>query len=248
MSAVAVLHERRTNGDIITSEQMLDAKRELSDALKGNDADARADAEEQAARLDRDDIAMDAILAYAKRRAESETFQLFARRRLDFGDGPVLPTAAGNMAQAVASYARSRYGFSIDLLWSRLQAVMPKEAYSTLQDAKAELDSLIALWWLALGTAVGWWFVSALAGALTTFLIVAFAGPLVCALLSFLVLESYRGFHDLLRSAVDLNRFDLIKALHLRLPDGPVAERALWSSLAQQAEYGRELSVRYEHL
>jgi hypothetical protein len=247
LPAVDELKERRKRGDVITYEHVLAAKKALVDALQANDADAMGAAEEDATRLDRDDVTMDVILAYAKRRAETETFQLFARRRLEFGDGPALPTAAGNMARAVAAYATSRYGFSIDLLWSRLQAVMPKEAYSTLQDAKAELDSLIALWWLALGTIVVWWFVSALAGALMTFVIVALIGPLFCAVLSFLVLESYRGFHDLLRSAVDLYRFELIKALHLPLPDGPVAERALWSSIAEQAEHGRELAAHYEH-
>jgi len=46
--------------------------------------------------------------------------------------------SARRATQAVASYAKPRYGFTIDLLsLVALQAVMPKEAYSTLQATAA---------------------------------------------------------------------------------------------------------------
>lgn len=237
----------QTRGLAVSSGDLLAAIKAIENALENNDADAQGEAATCAAILDRDDVSLDELLDYARSHAEQEIAELYSRRQLRYGDAPVLPTSAGNMVQAVASYAMQRYGFSIDLLWSRLQAVLPEGQYSTIRDAKAELDSLIALWWLNLATWIAWWFTSAAAGAVRVFFVVAVAGPLVASLLYFLILASYRGFHDLLRTAVDLHRFDLLESLHLRLPEGPTDEKRAWSSVAALARYGQDLPARYEH-
>ena len=65
---------------------------------------------------------------------------------------------------------------------------------------------------------------------------------------------SFRGsvnaaiaYGKLLRSAIDLHRFDLLQALHLPLPANPEAERTLNAQLSDLLRQDLEMQVQYAH-
>ncbi|HET7436908.1 MAG TPA: hypothetical protein VFN10_19525 [Thermoanaerobaculia bacterium] len=242
------LRHKREQDQLISAKDLTDAAAELSKVLETNNADLPNSA--HAVRLDTDAVDLgEHLVTYATSRAVDDVIAAHLRRQAEFGDQIVEPTAPGNMMRAVSSYAQRRYGFNMDLLWTRLQHAMQGQPfYQTVLGAKAELDSLIALFWLTGVTWVAWWFVLAfIVRSSATFLLVALAGPLVSWALYRLVVASYRSFTDLLRASVDLYRFEVLKGLHLPLPEGPSSERRTWETVALHNAYGEELTLPYEH-
>ena len=251
LPAIDKLRERRRRDSFIDKEELKDAARQLSEVLRANSADLDDSHPKvkDAERLDRDHIALEELMKYAIARATEDLIEIFVCRESQFGEGTVEPTAAGNMVRAVSSYAERRYGFSMDLLWTRLQQAMQGQPfYNTILDAKAELDSLIALFCLTGVTWVGWWIALAVtASSPTIFLVVAVVGPFTSWGLHKLILASYQSFNDLLRASVDLFRFKVLEALHIELPDGPTSEKAIWAAVTSHNAYGQTLKLPYKH-
>jgi hypothetical protein len=104
--------------------------------------------------------------------------ELEEEKRLSFGDRAIAPTRVGNMVNALSAYTRARYNFNIALLWPRLQNGLPAGTYGSLQDAKAERDSLIALLWIGMATTAAWSLTCIVLGAPRPFVAVAAGGPL----------------------------------------------------------------------
>jgi hypothetical protein len=245
---IVELRNKREQDRLISAKELTNAADELSKVLKNNNADLPNSPD--AVRLDNDAVDVgEHLLTYATSRAVDDVIVAHLRRQAEFGDQIVEPTAPGNMMRAVSSYAQRRYGFNMDLLWTRLQQAMQGQPfYQTVLGAKAELDSLIALFWLTGVTWVVWWMVLAfVVRSIGTFLLVAIAGPLVSWALYRLVVASYRSFTDLLRASVDLYRFEVLKGLHLPLPEGPSSERRTWETVALHNAYGQELTLPYKH-
>ena len=57
----------------------------------------------------------------------------------------ILPTQLGNVMKAAELYSQHRYNIDAVLIWPRLQAFLPKDFASTLQDAKTSLDLMVTL-------------------------------------------------------------------------------------------------------
>ncbi len=161
------------------------------------------------------------------------------------------PTKMGNIGRTVQSYGMTRYSLDVDVFWSRLQQVVQASAadfYATIQDAKAQLDCFVAFWWLTLIFTAGWSVTLLIGGSHPRyFLAVSLAGPFLVVGFYRLAANSYRVFADLLRSAIDIYRFNLLKALHVSLPSGSEEESDLWNVLANRAGFGRSLPQRYVH-
>ncbi len=77
---------------------------------------------------------------------------------------------------------------------------------------------------------VGWAVAALVLGGLLA--VVAYRGAVAQA----------RSYGQQIRTAIDLYRFELLKALHLRLPSTPQEERALWERLAAWL-YNSDLGV-----
>ncbi|HEV7922160.1 MAG TPA: hypothetical protein VGR02_15350 [Thermoanaerobaculia bacterium] len=241
------LEKDRRQGELLPFTDLNAARLTLIAALGAQNVDAgNADAEQ----LNRDQVAFVSLVDYARTRADAEAADWYNRREADFGAGAVAPTTIGNIANALSVYGVKRYGFSLDVLWGRMQKTLAKEAdfYPVVQDAKARLDGMIALFWLMLLTTAGWLPALALMGrALLLYLALAAAGPLLCLLLLRLAVLNYRGFADTVRTSVDLNRFQLLGAYHLPLPLTPVEEQKLWRKVVRHVAYGETPAVQYEH-
>ena len=190
------------------------------------------------------------MLDYATARIDVELTDHYTRRSVRFGDRYTAPTSIGNIAAALSSYALSRYGLSIDILWTRMQKVLQsdQEYYEVVQDAKAQLDGIVLLFWLTAGTALFWLIRLAFTGySLGLFLSVAAAGPLICAGLYLLAATSYLAFADLLRSVTDLYRFALLEKLHLPLPQNAGEEQIAWDRVNRWIGFGEMPDQTYEH-
>lgn len=124
-----------------------------------------------------------------------------------------------------------------------------KDFYGGLEDAKLQLDFLVACTWLCAATCVVWIVaLPPLAGPWQAFLTLAIVGPVATRLCYWAAVQSYITFADLVRTAVDLYRFDLLRALHVDLPTRLGHERRLWQTLSMIASFGSEWNdVGYQH-
>jgi hypothetical protein len=192
------------------------------------------------------------VIEYARDEAPDRERASFARREAEFGDDLPASTRLGNIAGSLASYTINRYNFDIDTFWSRLQLVLQQKdpaSYGALIDAKTQLDFLVACWWFTVATAVVWVPLFALAGEAPLGSAVAGAlGVAVAAAVYRLAATAYASYANFVRACVDLNRFALLRAMHIALPSGIREERALWSALSQLSSFAsRVVEITYQH-
>lgn len=164
----------------------------------------------------------------------------------------IQPTRLGNIIAALDGYAVERYGMDLTIFLSRLQAVLVKsddKAYGMVLDAKTQLDFLVAGAWLSGLTVAGWDVaLGVMGGSLVSFLAVAVLGPLVPGAFFALATQNALSYAEAVRACVDLNRFALLRALAIPLPDSLRAERQLWTALSRSTLVGPEgTELSYEH-
>ena len=71
--------------------------------------------------------------------------------------------------------------------------------------------------------------------SLWTAAVIFIVGPAFAWVWLSIVQSSYAAFAEVARSAVDLNRFDLLDSLHLPLPQGSEDEAGIWQKFAELA-------------
>jgi hypothetical protein len=174
------------------------------------------------------------LIEYADNYAANQYRLLVTRGQFDFGALPLAPTRMGNVARTVQNYAVQRYDFNFDLFWSRLQlpAQKDKDFGPVLLGAKTQLDFLLScsaltfLWTLIWAP---WLFLSS--GPVELFVGVAVLGPVAAYFWYRIAVAQYRTLNDLLRSSIDLFRFDLLATLGYPKPDAVLQERELWGTI-----------------
>lgn len=188
------------------------------------------------------------LLQHARRRNEATATELFIDLHRSYGSTGA-PTRLGNQSKALEAYPQIRYGFSLDLAWGKLQKILldSKSAYSeVLQNVKAQFDAAVLLTWLVLVTTVVWsLLLAAVSISLPLFLLIAAGGSLTSYALYQVTITAHAAFADIVRGVTDLYRFKLLDELHLKVPDGPLAERRLWEKLRRKLEFGEDADLRY---
>jgi hypothetical protein len=221
---------------------------DLKEAVDLLDPELRANDESVGAlRQDRYDLLE--LFDYAEGAWRPLEVRYFNERQAGFGEGYVAPTAMGNVAESMQNYALSRYRLNLETFWTRLQVVIQsnKEFYSILQDAKMQLDFLVACCWLSTMTWLPWTIALPFIGSSAwLFLAVALGGPLLAYFFYALGTTNYAVLADLVSSSVDLYRFSLLKSLHIPLPNGTRQERALWRTLQDLSSFGQEVELSYD--
>jgi len=165
----------------------------------------------------------------------------------------LLPTRLGNVLRAAEYYPVTAYGMDTVFWWPRLIPLLPEAVQKSIEDA---LTPLLAL--LNLATLIG---LVSVGGAIYLWRnqMGGWQGPvavlivgLLLARLSYLgAVAQARGYGQQIRAAVDLYRFDLLKALHQVLPASPQEERALWGRLAAwlyNQDRGAIQGLTYQHV
>jgi len=224
----------------------------LAEALKTNDKRVKHGRGQSAKpTLDADQDALLILIDRAEEIWAAREAQAFNETGFQFGTAEIAPTAMGNIAQSMQSYTYSRYYLNLETFWSRLQLVLQsnKDFYANLLDAKTQLDFLVACCWLS-GLTTVLWIVLMLWGGFSIwpFLVVSVGGPLFSMSFYRLAVKNYLVFADLVRTGVDLYRFELLQSLHMVLPHSIRDERATWQALERLSSYGQvDYELSYQH-
>jgi len=246
--AVAPLNRARQLIQPVSVAEVRSAVRELTIALRENCDDPDLLAEEsdrkrarQLAELQRS--MWSRIVPHAKALAEEHDRLTAIERHRRFAERVLAPTGLGNEAAALRSYCATRYGIDFDFFWPRFLLVArgdPKLS-DALASAKIQLDfsvvvlTLSSLSLLVWSVVLLWHGTSLLAAA-----VVAGLGPLVVYGWMGVVQASYAEFADVVRSSIDLRRFDVLTALRQALPASSGDESRCW-------EAAQRLSMFDEH-
>lgn len=156
----------------------------------------------------------------------------------------VKPTRLGNIIDSYNYYAYTRYKIQAELLWPRLQHVIPASYNTAVQDAKVILDFAICMCTLATLYAV----LALLAGPWLAFDpwlwgISAAVALLVARFFYGLSVSAAMQYGDRLRSSFDLFRLDLLKQLGFGRPSKLSEERETWQKLSQLVVYGTDIDL-----
>lgn len=214
-----------------------DAVRKTLHAMKFTNTESDVDEVQQA---------MSDAIKFMQDRVDKVYVQRYTERETRFPRDDIAPTAMGNLAEAVRSYAMSRYNLSLDFFWSRLQTIAQTNPgfIRTVANAKTRLDAIILLLYLT-AAFVAFWTVALffVAPSPAVFLAVGILGPGLVYLLHRFALQGQWIFGEAQRTVIDLYRLDLLRALHLPVPATTDEEKTLWGDLRNFAAYGEITSV-----
>ena len=242
--ALATLRRRREKAEPPKLEELERAVAEFAAALSSNDVNAGSRA------LSNDRLDLLVLFDYAEDEWAERELALANRLRARFGTGAVAATAFGNVGRSMQSYAVGRYRLNLPTFWSRLQPLVQKhqEFYAGLQDAKVQLDFLVSCVFLSGLSTVVWLVVLPVSvGPGWPLLAVVVLGPLATRMFYLTATENYVAFGELVRTSIDLYRFDLLDALAVARPRSLRDERVLWDAL-QRASAGQEgIDLSYRH-
>ncbi len=246
---IAQLQKLRSQKQLIPDDRMKEAVDDLAEQLRKYSA-TRKRADERNV-LDEYHGAIYELMIYGAEQAGAEHLRLHNERYLNFGTH-LAPTRMGNIAHSIQSYAERRYNCNLALFLSQLLRCVQRDAnaYAALQDAKVQLDFLIACSWLTLIWSIVWTSILAVySPERTWFLAVALGGPLLTYWWYLAATEQYRAFGDILKTSLDMFRFDLLKDLRVSLPADVDQERRTWDSLNKLTLYddGHKENFRYRH-
>lgn len=158
--------------------------------------------------------------------------------------GRIGPTRMANFSFVHREYCVKRFGLDIEYFWVRLLKIVRNDAtfYPMLEEAKNQLDFSVAFTTVLALTTLVWIQGSLAAAGWLPFLLVCILGPIATLIAYQVALQSYRGFTEVVRSAVALYRFDLLGLLHIDLPADSDAEKDLWKDIATG-----EKKITYKH-
>lgn len=248
------LQAERTRNVLITSRQLEDTVSAFQQEVESYPTVAEGstvDDRKNRRKLDEDHTSLRLLIYYSQGIAENNYVEAFNEIEFQYSRYKVNATSMGNIAESVGSYARSRYEINLDSFWSRLQKSMQSDEkfYATLIDAKTQLDFLVSLFWLTtLFTTI--WLASLLyvRTSWLAFVLVGVIGAGLAALWYEIAKQNYLAFADILRTSIDMFRFDLLEGLHVRLPGSSDHERTTWQQLNYLIGHGDATeTVRYFH-
>jgi len=166
--------------------------------------------------------------------------------------GRLLSTRLGNVLASTEDYPSVAYGMDVVFWWRRLFPLLPDTIRKEIEDA---LTSLLALLNFAtmvgLASADGGLYILRVKAGGWWWPLIVLVGGLLLAWLSYQgAVALAREYGQRLRAAVDLYRFDLLKALHQTLPKTPHEERLLWEQLEAwlyNQDRGAVQRLSYDH-
>lgn len=160
------------------------------------------------------------------------------------------PTRLGNYAASLRSYCETRYGLEFDFFWPRFLLAIQKndKLSSAIVSTKIQLDFSVLMFWLTVVFIISWFPLLTIFGSsLVVFLTVAGIGPIVSIASLRLVHASYSAFAEIVRSAIDISRFELLRALHRPMPVSTQAEKMVWEQAARLLRLNEPVNTIFSH-
>jgi hypothetical protein len=242
--ALQAMERKRDGYDTVDVDELEKTARKIAERLQQNDPDVSPD-------LTREQQRLGALIDYAKERALARHARLQNELNSNFGAQDLASTTMGNVANTIQSYALRRYRCNFEAVWSNLQRIVQKDdkAQAALQEAKTQLDFLVACCWLTLLSAFGWALVfSCLARSRLGFLLAALAEPAIAYMWYRAASEQYRSFADIAMTSLDSFRLYLLRDMQLTLPADVEDERNMWENIDLLTTYGANRNFRYTPL
>jgi hypothetical protein len=187
---------------------------------------------------------------YARDRTLTEYSRLLNERNTDFGDREeIAPTRFGNIGLSAQAYSMRAYHCNVTRIWSELQrAIEKQEIAKALEGCKSQLDFLVACYYLSVAIVVLWSLLFAWSDELLGAFLCAGIGTGVCWFVWYgAAVEQYRVLQNLIISALNSSRFQVISELRLNLPADLLEERHLWRTIDFAIGNGERLNIRYNH-
>lgn len=179
-----------------------------------------------------------------RRKAISSDPNLYASRheQLFFGypsqEDHLCPTQLGNILRAVEDYAQATYGMNIGFWWPRLWMILPEAVQRQIDDTETPMIALlnfatqIGIVTLIGSIYLGLQFLKSWSPWKAFPIFIVFFVGLALVFIAYRSAASHaKVYGTLIRSAIDLYRFDLLKALHQALPSNLNKEEKLWDDL-----------------
>ncbi len=171
--------------------------------------------------------------ACTKQKARRDRLSDSARyQRYPVNSQLVKPTRLGNVLVAAEEYPHQLYQLDAVLWWPRLAALLPETLRTQIDAALTPMLAMLNLSMMLMVLTVGtvatlivvhrWWW------QLSCVLIVQLILARLCYLAASIQAEDYGAT---VRVAFDLHRFDLLKQMHIPLPQSLFNERLLWEML-----------------
>ena len=160
----------------------------------------------------------------------------------------IRPTRLGNVQEAQRDYIARSYGIDVTIFWPSLQKVATADERfaDLLENAKTRLDFSVAITAAAALFTLGWIALYSVTGSsVLLYSEVAIAAAAIALIFRQVVLINYVSFSETVRTAVELFRFDLLNAMHVKLPTDSAEEQATWNSVAQRLQFGTNRVVQY---
>lgn len=155
----------------------------------------------------------------------------------------LLPTAFGNTVRAFEVYPRVAYGLDAIAGWSRLLAVVPKDFRRLIDDAKAQVDFWVNLWFLGVLTSL----LSCAIGVgreKWVLLWPAMAALLVAWICTRRARNAAVEWGESVKGAFDVHRVALCRKLGYRVPASRDEEQAFWNACTQLFQYRNTMRLR----
>jgi len=166
----------------------------------------------------------------------------------------VMPTRLGNHLRAAETYAFLRYNLDAAVIWPRLREALPEKFANRLGDAKMNMDVMLVLSTLALLFGVLWGGILLAIPEAHLALYKWAAAPIVfliglgIARVAYLnAAQSALSYGELLKTAFDLHRWEVLKLLHLDLPPDLESEKKLWGEICGLLYRNHPLKVLWKH-
>lgn len=158
------------------------------------------------------------------------------------------PTRLGNVLRGAELYPFVRYGLPAISIWTRLYHLLPEELRGALEEARSSMELLLVVsFWSGILSVAG--SVCLLVyGASTAWVLSTLLGSAATAALAYLgALGPARVYGNLVRTAFDLHRLELLTAMRVPLPASPAEERLVWSTLIRFLS-GRNVDIGWRYV
>lgn len=233
-----------------TPEELEGAIQILVTALSGNNADLSGPGEE----LDQAQNAMVSVLRNCQTEARYRWDMVRTRYSRIAYNNPQ-GTRMADARVISESYCFRMYQVDFEYIWPRLQLVLPAQTATNsesfeaqLAAARSQIDFAVLSLAMALTIPAVWLPVMAwTSDAWPLYLATGVGGLLAARFFYELAVESQFAFGEVVKSAIDRYRFDVIEKLRLPLPMTLSTERALWSKLRRVNQAPGADDLVYRH-
>ena len=156
----------------------------------------------------------------------------------------ILPTGLGNILRAAEDFVSAKYGLDAIITWTRLYILLPDNMKTLINDQRIKLD---------LSTRLSFIFLISTIISSIFFVKISFLSLIPIATFILLII-SYKGskqvafgYGQLIHSAFDLYRFDLLKQLKISLPKNIEEEKKKGQEISSFLVSGEGLPENFEY-